>query len=219
MAEKLLLHMYYECIRYKMSVPWDAIAHRLHPGSSGTAVVQYLNRMRRDLVSEGHLVPPMPQKPGTSSNVDPRIRGYVRKDPDSSDRETTRPVYYDEHIPDAKFNLPDGFDSRDPAVEEQCVAEEHDEDVNAASPLSSRPPLFVTPKKMRRSSSITSSNQPAEKAMNGNGTQAALDAVDEVSFVEPLPLESVLTCIRIPTTKEAAFPHLKTSGRMIMGLN
>ncbi|KAG6029050.1 hypothetical protein E4U41_000501 [Claviceps citrina] len=105
MAEKLLLHIQYECSRHKIALPWDAIAHRLHPGSSGQAVCQHINRLRRELVAEGHLVPPLPQKSGTY--CPPEIRGFTRQDVHGSDLETTRPVTFDEKIEDPKLNLPD----------------------------------------------------------------------------------------------------------------
>ncbi|EGX93189.1 hypothetical protein CCM_04561 [Cordyceps militaris CM01] len=109
MAEKLLLHLHYECTRHKIVLPWDSIAHRLHPGSSGAAVVQHLNRVRKELIREGHLVPPVCQKPSSGSGVDPGIRGFVRLDPDGEDKETTRPVRFDEKYDDLRFNLPDSF--------------------------------------------------------------------------------------------------------------
>jgi len=109
MAEKLLLHIQYECSRHKIDLPWDAIAHRLHPGSSGGAITQHLNRIRGTLVAEGHLVPPICQKPGSKVNIDPTIRGFVRKDLDSADATTTRPVSYNEPMDDRRFNLPDAM--------------------------------------------------------------------------------------------------------------
>lgn len=110
MAEKLLLHLHFECTRHKVNLPWDAIAHRLHPGSSGAAIVQHLNRVRKELIREGHLVPPICQKPSSNSNVDPTIRGYVRQDTESNDKDSTRPVRFDEKYDDLKFNLPDSFE-------------------------------------------------------------------------------------------------------------
>lgn len=109
MAEKLLLHLHYECTRHKVAIPWDTIAHRLHPGSSGAAVVQHINRLRKELIGEGHLVPPVAQKPGTAISIDPTIRGYIRENMDGGDRETVRPVHFGEKVDDAKFNLPDAF--------------------------------------------------------------------------------------------------------------
>ncbi|KAJ3479960.1 hypothetical protein NLG97_g8185 [Lecanicillium saksenae] len=109
MAEKLLLHLHYECTRHRINIPWDSIAHRLHPGSSGAAVVQHLNRVRKELVREGHLVPPICQKPSANSNVDPAVRGYVRLHPDGEDKDTTRAVRFDEKYDDLRFNLPDAF--------------------------------------------------------------------------------------------------------------
>lgn len=113
MAEKLLLHLQYECSRHKIELPWDSIAHRLHPGSTGAAVSQHLGRLRRELTAEGHLVPPMLQRPGISGAVDPDIRGFVRKDDQGEDKFATRPVRFSEKHDDRRFNLPDAFDVQD----------------------------------------------------------------------------------------------------------
>ncbi|KAK4214041.1 hypothetical protein QBC37DRAFT_373431 [Rhypophila decipiens] len=111
MAEKLLLHIMYECSRHRVEIPWDSVAHRLHPGSTGGAIVQHLNRLRANLIAEGHMVPPICQKPGSRVSVDPHIRGYIRKFPDSDDTATTRPVRFEEPIEDRRFNLPDAWDT------------------------------------------------------------------------------------------------------------
>lgn len=109
MAEKLLLHLQYECSRHKVPLPWDAIAHRLHPGSSGAAVIQHLNRLRRELIAEGHLVPPVASRTGPNDNPDPEIRGFVRADMEGNDKTTTRPVMFDEYHEDRRFTLPDAY--------------------------------------------------------------------------------------------------------------
>jgi hypothetical protein len=93
-------------------------------------VVQHINRLRKELVSEGHLVPPVAQKPGTSSATDPNIRGYIRQDMHGEDRETVRPVYFGEKVEDAKFNLPDAFDGNELSEEESAMS---------ASPTPQRP--------------------------------------------------------------------------------
>lgn len=112
MAEKLLLHIQYECSRYRIDIPWDSIAHRLHPGSTGSAIHQHLNRLRSHLIAEGHLVPPICQKPGSRVFVDPHIRGYVRANQENPDDQlTTRPVRFDEPMDDRKFNLPDAVEN------------------------------------------------------------------------------------------------------------
>lgn len=109
MTDKLLLHMQYECARHNIQLPWDAIAHRLHPGSSGAAIVQHLARVRRDLITTGHLVPPLAGKAGVAGSVvDPEVRGYVRQDMDGNDRHTTRVVTFAEKMDDPKLDLP-GF--------------------------------------------------------------------------------------------------------------
>lgn len=123
MAEKLLLHLHYECTRHKVAIPWDTIAHRLHPGSSGAAVVQHINRLRKELISEGHLVPPVAQKPGAAVSIDPTIRGYIRQNMDGEDRETVRAVHFGEKVDDAKFNLPDAFGAEAPS-DEDCTMPE-----------------------------------------------------------------------------------------------
>lgn len=111
MCEKLLMHLQYECSRYKIELPWDSIAHRLHPGSSGGAILQHLNRLRGTLVAEGHLVPPIVQKPGSKVFVDPKIRGYIRRDMDGEDNISTRPVGFDEVCEDRRFNIPNAYDN------------------------------------------------------------------------------------------------------------
>jgi hypothetical protein len=111
MAEKLLVNIMYECSRYKSEIPWDSIAHRFHPGSSGGAILQHLNRLRSVLIAEGHLVPPLCQKPGSKSIVDPTIRGYIRASPEGAENvHLTRPVLFSEPIEDRRFNLPDAID-------------------------------------------------------------------------------------------------------------
>lgn len=111
MAEKLLLHIQYECHRYKIDLPWESISHRLHPGSSGGAIMQHFNRLRSHLVAEGHLVPPVCQKPGTDG-ADVTVRGYIRRYPDSDDTVTTREVPFTEPMEDRKFNLPDAYNNK-----------------------------------------------------------------------------------------------------------
>ncbi|KAI9903287.1 hypothetical protein N3K66_002639 [Trichothecium roseum] len=113
MTEKLLLHIVYECQRHRVALPWNAIAHRFHPGSSGTAVNQHIQRLRKDLIAEGHLVPPPTGKSANEKAFDNELRGYIRADLESHDRETVRPVLFDEVMDDRKFNLPDAFDMED----------------------------------------------------------------------------------------------------------
>ncbi|RFU80936.1 hypothetical protein TARUN_1221 [Trichoderma arundinaceum] len=122
MAEKLILHLHYECVRHKVNIPWDAIAHRLRPGSSGAAVLQHVNRLRKELLAEGHLVPPPAQKASPSTPFDPSIRGYVR-DTESDDRNATRPVGFDEKMDDAKINLPDALDALEEEIDGQFLTD------------------------------------------------------------------------------------------------
>ena len=140
MAEKLLLHLQYECQRAKIELPWNSIAHRLHPGSSGAAITQHLTRLRRELVAEGHLVPPLPQSRGP---VDSGIRGYVREDIDGSDKTTTRPVSFSETLEDRRFCLPDAFDDSGPthSTDGFSLCNEGDDDpfVDSPTPIQSLP--------------------------------------------------------------------------------
>ncbi|KAM0465159.1 hypothetical protein ACHAPV_002154 [Trichoderma viride] len=120
MAEKLILHLHYECVRHKVNIPWDAIAHRLRPGSSGAAVLQHVNRLRKELLAEGHMVPPPAQKASPLAPFDPSIRGYVR-DPSGDDKHATRAVRFDEKLDDAKINLPDALDALEEVDEEDSA--------------------------------------------------------------------------------------------------
>ncbi|KAL7922972.1 hypothetical protein ACQKWADRAFT_326309 [Trichoderma austrokoningii] len=124
MAEKLILHLHYECVRHKVNIPWDSIAHRLRPGSSGAAVLQHVNRLRKELLAEGHMVPPPAQKASPSTPFDPSIRGYVR-DPSGDDKHATRAVRFDEKLDDAKINLPDALDALEEVDEEEYSYSAH----------------------------------------------------------------------------------------------
>ncbi|KAH7321174.1 hypothetical protein B0I35DRAFT_510922 [Stachybotrys elegans] len=109
MAEKLIHHIVYECGRHGIKLPWNSIAHRFHPGSSGTAIMQHITRMRPILIAEGHLVPPSLH--GRAGSIDSEeIRGHVRQDLHGDDKESTRPVTFEEEWDDAAFNLPSSFD-------------------------------------------------------------------------------------------------------------
>ncbi|TGO62539.1 hypothetical protein BCON_0019g00750 [Botryotinia convoluta] len=101
MMEKLILSIVYECRSAELSLPWDKIAHRVCPGSSGAAAIQHVNKLREILIPEGHLVPP---PFGKKNTVDPNVRGYIR-DMDSEDPKATRPVTWDEEIDDLKESL------------------------------------------------------------------------------------------------------------------
>ena len=112
MNDKLLLIMYYELARHQIEVPWDEIAHRLHPGSSGGAINQHLNRVRLDLGGKGHMVPPaIPKTNGSGFSTDPTVRGYIREDDEDTGSVKLVPVKYNRVWEDRKVNLPDGFDA------------------------------------------------------------------------------------------------------------
>lgn len=141
MAEKLLLHIHYECSRHKIQLPWNEIAHRLHPGSSGQAILQHINRLRKDVQIEGHMVPPVPTRPASGRPQNNKIRGYVL---DEDHEEGVRPIYFDEHLEDRKFSIPgayvDNYDDVDAQLEANMTPPElFVKAESAESPLSPTP--------------------------------------------------------------------------------
>jgi len=112
MADKLLLNIFYECSRFKIDLPWDNIAHRFHPGSSGSAIVQHLNRLRNYCLLEGHLVPPeLTTKGGKPITIDPTMRGTIRWFKDDSTDVHTRSVPFTEETQDLKFMVAGAYDN------------------------------------------------------------------------------------------------------------
>ncbi|RYP09686.1 hypothetical protein DL764_001112 [Monosporascus ibericus] len=103
MMEKCMLNFVYECMCNHVKIPWDQIAHRFHPGMSANALRQRFDRLRKELIAEGHLVPP---NDITHASL---YRGLVRanQNPIDGDLKTTRMVRYEEPFLDADFNLPD----------------------------------------------------------------------------------------------------------------
>ncbi|RYO93422.1 hypothetical protein DL766_000812 [Monosporascus sp. MC13-8B] len=103
MMEKCMLNFVYECMRTQVKIPWDDIAHRFHPGMSANALKQRFDRLRKELIAEGHLVPP------TDISHGRLYRGMVRanQNPIDGDLKTTRIVRYEEPFLDSDFNLPD----------------------------------------------------------------------------------------------------------------
>ncbi|RYP07331.1 hypothetical protein DL765_009188 [Monosporascus sp. GIB2] len=103
MMEKCTLNFVYECMRTQVKIPWDDIAHRFHPGMSANALKQRFDRLRKELIAEGHLVPP------TDISHGRLYRGMVRanQNPIDGDLKTTRIVHYEEPFLDSDFNLPD----------------------------------------------------------------------------------------------------------------
>ncbi|KAL7944405.1 hypothetical protein V8C42DRAFT_326704 [Trichoderma barbatum] len=185
MTEKLILHLHYECVRHKVNIPWDAIAHRLRPGSSGAAVLQHVNRLRKELLSEGHMVPPPAQKASPSTPFDPTIRGYVR-DPTSDDKFTTRPVGFDEKLDDAKVNLPDAFDALEEGDDEDFT--EADADVTVIEdeiqlPITPTPVRHAAP---RRPVSAPHCNMMKQESLQGSG-EAAQQLFDSNLFADISP--------------------------------
>ncbi|KAM3531789.1 hypothetical protein NHJ13051_000525 [Beauveria bassiana] len=217
MAEKLLLHLHYECTRHKIVLPWDSIAHRLRPGSSGAAVVQHLNRVRKELIREGHLVPPVCQKPSSTSGIDPNIRGFVRQDPNGDDKDTTRPVRFDEKYDDLRFNLPDSFQHS--GDEDECMPE-------SPSPVRMRQPMFCNGPPSATDESVTNSLRRFEQSWSPQSsycspTRHQRSEIDELE--NPLLTRSFDTATSVgsaPTSapntqaqwQEAPFPQYSPMG-------
>lgn len=191
MMEKLILHMHYECARHKLNMPWNAIAHRLHPGSSGAALLQHLNRVRRDLLTEGHMVPPLAQKPSLAAQFrEPNLRGYIRKFPHGNDTTTTRPVYFDEKIEDLKQSLPYGEEALDGQTDDECELKE-DQAAQQSSPVTPSPSQsvpVVTPTRAGHSGSLATSHSEGllhgDRGYHATGHLAAnsFDSVSQVYF-------------------------------------
>jgi hypothetical protein len=102
MIEKLLLHVQYECQRQGVQIPWDKVVHRLSPGSSGATAQQHLNKVRDQLVAEGHMVPPLIGKLGAPAPDAPR--GFIR-DMSQNDPYVTKAVHWGDHVEDRKDSL------------------------------------------------------------------------------------------------------------------
>lgn len=107
MVWKLILHFVYELNRFDCSIPWNEIGHRLHPGFSGNALRQKLDRVRKELIAEGHLVPPEPSHPLDGDGEE--FRGLIRANANPRDRDftTVRIVKWEEPLLDRDCNLPD----------------------------------------------------------------------------------------------------------------
>ncbi|KAK7755709.1 chaperonin [Diatrype stigma] len=105
--EKFLLHFVYELTYHNVSIPWDEACHRFHPGFSGNAMRQKLDRLRKELIAEGHLVPPDHANPLDENGEE--FRGLVRANESPCDRDftTVRVVKWEEPCLDRQRNLPD----------------------------------------------------------------------------------------------------------------
>ncbi|KAI1878974.1 hypothetical protein JX265_003151 [Neoarthrinium moseri] len=92
--EKALLHLLYECDVQGIELPLDHVAHRLWPGATGEALRQRCERLRKEFVAAGHLVPPKIRR---GQEVSPLVRGVVRANQeDPTDLKTTRDVLFTE---------------------------------------------------------------------------------------------------------------------------
>lgn len=108
MIEKAFLHLLYECEVRNINLPLDFVAHRMYPGATGDALRQRAERLRKELIAEGHLVPPKAGKKRT--NLNPKVRGYIRKHPGDADNILeTREVLFTEPLDDIEFNDPTGY--------------------------------------------------------------------------------------------------------------
>lgn len=117
MSDKLLQVLVYECNRAKIRLPWDQVAHRLNPGSSGNSITQWLGRNRNDLIAEGHIVPPP-----LSPRADRTVRGVMRADLDGNDTTTTREVLFTEPLYHPEYSLGDAPEIKDPFTSQMEAA-------------------------------------------------------------------------------------------------
>jgi hypothetical protein len=105
MAEKLLLHLQYECQRGGIPIPWDRVVHRLSPGSSGQSAIQFAMKLREQLILEGHMVPP---PVGRLGQPGPDFtRGYIQSKA-SRTNWVTRTVTWAEQVEDRRASLVEG---------------------------------------------------------------------------------------------------------------
>ncbi|KAI8720478.1 hypothetical protein NCS52_00493100 [Fusarium sp. LHS14.1] len=117
MSDKLLQVLVYECNRAKIRLPWDQVAHRLNPGSSGSSIIQWLGRNRNDLIAEGHIVPPP-----LSPRADRTVRGVMRADLDGNDTSTTREVLFTEPLYHPEYSLDGVPEVKDPFASQMEAA-------------------------------------------------------------------------------------------------
>ncbi|EEU45853.1 uncharacterized protein NECHADRAFT_78769 [Fusarium vanettenii 77-13-4] len=117
MSDKLLQVLVYECNRAKIRLPWDQVAHRLNPGSSGSSIIQWLGRNRNDLIAEGHIVPPP-----LSPRADRTVRGVMRADLDGDDTSTTREVLFTEPLYHPEYSLDGAPEIKDPFTSQMEAA-------------------------------------------------------------------------------------------------
>lgn len=132
MIEQLVLHMQYEIARHQIDIPWDTIAHRLHPGSSGGAILQHLHRLRTAIFVQGHLIPPSLPKAGSRFKLDPEIRGFERADMEGTNTTSARAIHFNESRPSRKFNLPDTCDHSAPPDINGCLVMVNDGGIQIA---------------------------------------------------------------------------------------
>jgi hypothetical protein len=95
MMEKLIMCIQYECQRAKIVLPWGDIVHRLNPGSSGEAAIQFLAKERDKLIAEGHMIPPMQGHMSDKYKIPKDVRGYVH-DESAACPTTCRVLRWDE---------------------------------------------------------------------------------------------------------------------------
>ncbi|KAJ2902367.1 proteinrelated to RNA-binding protein cabeza [Zalerion maritima] len=139
MAEKLLLCVIYEVEKqaheanqenkFKTGlgtapggIPWSKVAQRISPGSSGSAIKQKLEKVRLQVLEEGHFVPPVASF-GIGATHDDKVRGYIEK-PNGTHRELLFDEDYEHpkasYIKPGKKSLP----TRKEALEASKAAEE-----------------------------------------------------------------------------------------------
>jgi len=102
--EKVLAILRFECKKKGIEVPWDLVMRRLCPGATAQSLLQYLDKLRPQMLKEGHLVPP-PLSSARTPGLE-NIRGYI-EERFGTEKTLIRAVGWDEQIEDRKFNRVD----------------------------------------------------------------------------------------------------------------
>ncbi|CAK7217164.1 hypothetical protein SBRCBS47491_003079 [Sporothrix bragantina] len=119
MNDKYFLFYQYECMIHGMTPPVAAIAHRLNPGSSESALWQHTQRHRDEVLGKGYLVPPPFIRPKTYVIANEHlVRAYLRVDKLGSPRIQVRAVCWYEDVPDNQFDRVDynAYDKRNDEI-------------------------------------------------------------------------------------------------------
>lgn len=190
MIEKAFLHLLYECEIRNIDLPLDFVAHRLCPGATGEAMTQRAERLRKELIAEGHVVPPKAGKKGTNLNAE--IRGHIRKYPgDAKNLLETRDVLFTEPMEDVAHADPTAYmlvhnrQSRDKRVKatagsgKNVIHDAHHNSDSESSDSAGESEVDETPKKSRHSARLRSVPKKSLKEASDNDAEDEDDSYNE----------------------------------------